>query len=55
MKSFYRKIWSEGRRPAAALRQAQLDLRRRGLGPYHWVAMSFQGDWRMEGYCLILT
>ncbi|MEO1368830.1 MAG: CHAT domain-containing protein, partial [Acidobacteriota bacterium] len=46
MKSFYRKIWVEGQRPAAALREAQLELRRRGLGPYHWASFSFQGDWR---------
>ncbi|MEO1082633.1 MAG: CHAT domain-containing tetratricopeptide repeat protein, partial [Acidobacteriota bacterium] len=46
MKSFYRKIWVEGQRPAAALREAQLEQRRRGLGPYHWAAFSFQGDWR---------
>ena len=45
---FYRGMWSEGRTPAAALREAQLSIRteRRWRDPYFWAGFVLQGDWR---------
>ncbi|HSS78041.1 MAG TPA: CHAT domain-containing tetratricopeptide repeat protein [Thermoanaerobaculia bacterium] len=48
MARFYRGMWSEGLRPAAALRQARLSLARqhRFRDPSYWGAFVLQGDWR---------
>lgn len=48
MERFYRGMLSEHLAPAAALRAAQLDLRRerRYRDPFFWAAFTFQGDWR---------
>lgn len=48
MESFYRGMWTEGLRPAAALRKARLSLARqpRFRDPSYWGAFVFQGDWR---------
>jgi CHAT domain-containing protein len=48
MTRFYRALWQEGLSPAAALRQAQLSLRRepRHRDPYSWAAFVLQGEWR---------
>jgi CHAT domain-containing protein/tetratricopeptide (TPR) repeat protein len=47
MTAFYRALWVEGRRPAAALRTAQLALRqqRRWRDPYYWAGFVLEGDW----------
>jgi CHAT domain-containing protein len=48
MAAFYRGMWSEGLRPAAALRKARLSLARqpRFRDPSYWGAFVLQGDWR---------
>ena len=48
MAMFYRGIWSEGLRPAAALRKARLSLARqhRFRDPSYWGAFVLQGDWQ---------
>ena len=48
MARFYRGLWREGLRPAAALRQARLALaaERRYRDPFYWGALVLQGDWR---------
>jgi CHAT domain-containing protein/tetratricopeptide (TPR) repeat protein len=48
MAMFYRGMWSEGLRPAAALRKARLSLARqhRFRDPSYWGAFVLQGDWR---------
>jgi CHAT domain-containing protein len=48
MKRFYKAMLSEGLRPAAALRAAQLDLlsQRGWEAPYYWAGFTLQGDWR---------
>jgi CHAT domain-containing protein/tetratricopeptide (TPR) repeat protein len=48
MKRFYRAMLKEGRRPAAALRIAQLELShdRRWSAPFYWAGFVLQGDWR---------
>ena len=45
---FYQGIFKGGLRPAAALRQAQLSMRRerRWQDPFYWAAFTIQGDWR---------
>ncbi len=50
MTRFYRGLWQEGLPPAAALREAQLALRRdpRYRAPRSWAGFVFQGDWRLE-------
>ncbi|NJL27434.1 MAG: CHAT domain-containing protein [Thermoanaerobaculia bacterium] len=47
MKSFYREMLVEGRPPAAALRAAQLNLRRRPgwETPRYWAGFVLQGAW----------
>ena len=46
MRVFYREMLREGRAPAEALRQAQLDLRqtRRWCSPFYWAAFVLQGE-----------
>ena len=48
MKAFYRGMWTEGLRPAAALRKARLALSRqhRFRDPSYWGGFVLQGDWR---------
>jgi CHAT domain-containing protein len=47
MKSFYYEMLVKGRRPAAALRIAQLHIRReKQLPPYYWAAFVLQGEWK---------
>jgi CHAT domain-containing protein len=48
MKRFYRGLFKEGLRPAAALRAAQLELSRdpRWGAPFYWAGFLLQGDWR---------
>jgi len=48
MEAFYRAYMEQGRRPAAALCRAQLELaRRRGTAaPYFWAGFLMQGEWR---------
>ena len=48
MAAFYRGLWTEGLRPAAALRKARLAIARqpRFRDPAYWGAFVLQGDWR---------
>lgn len=48
MAAFYRGLWKEGLRPAAALRKARLVLahQRRFRDPSYWGGFVLQGDWR---------
>jgi len=48
MQRFYRAMFQQGLSPAAALRAAQLSMRRepRWRDPYFWAAFNLQGDWR---------
>ena len=48
MTIFYRRMLKDRLRPAAALRQAQLDLRKqsRWASPFYWAAFIQQGEWR---------
>ncbi|MGA7989864.1 MAG: CHAT domain-containing protein [Thermoanaerobaculia bacterium] len=47
MKHFYEGVLQQGLRPAAALRAAQIAVRRekRWTSPYYWAAFTLQGDW----------
>ncbi len=47
MGRFYRSFLKRGATPAAALRRAQLELRRerRWRDPYYWAGFVLQGDW----------
>jgi CHAT domain-containing protein len=48
MKRFYRAMFTEKMRPAAALRAAQTSLwREKGwAAPYYWAGFTLQGEWR---------
>ena len=48
MKRFYQGMLVEKLRPAAALRAAQLSMRRhaRWSSPYYWAGFVMQGEWR---------
>jgi CHAT domain-containing protein len=48
MASLYRNMLREGKQPAAALRAAQLELRKqkRWESPYYWAAFVQNGEWR---------
>jgi CHAT domain-containing protein/predicted negative regulator of RcsB-dependent stress response len=48
MKLFYRRLLQDGRRPAAALREAQIEMWKRapGRSPYYWAGFVLQGEWR---------
>ena len=48
MTRFYVGMLKEGRRPAAALREAQLSLlnNKRWESPFYWAAFTLQGEWR---------
>jgi CHAT domain-containing protein len=45
---FYRGMLKEGLRPAAALRQAQMEMQvqKRWADPYYWAAFTIQGEWK---------
>jgi len=47
MKTFYRSMLRDGRRPAEALRAAQLELSRdrRWSAPFYWAGFVLQGEW----------
>jgi CHAT domain-containing protein len=48
MTRLYRGMLKEGRRPAAALREAQISLmnNKRWGAPFYWAAFTLQGEWR---------
>lgn len=48
MTAFYRSLLRQGRSPAAALRSAQLEIRRelRWRDPYFWAGFLLVGEWR---------
>lgn len=46
MSDYYKNMLSEGKSPAAALREAQLQMWRAGEYPYKWAAFTIQGDWQ---------
>ncbi len=47
MERFYRNLLRNGLGPAAALREAQLEMWREGeWQPYHWAGFLLQGEWR---------
>jgi CHAT domain-containing protein/tetratricopeptide (TPR) repeat protein len=48
MKRFYRAMLKEGRRPAEALRIAQLEMarHRRWSAPFYWAGFVLQGEWQ---------
>jgi CHAT domain-containing protein/tetratricopeptide (TPR) repeat protein len=48
MERFYRGMLKEGLRPAAALRQAQIEMQaqKRWADPYYWAAFTIQGEWK---------
>jgi CHAT domain-containing protein len=48
MKRFYRSMLKDGRRPADALRAAQLEMSRhpRWSAPFYWAGFVLQGEWR---------
>jgi len=45
---FYKEMFTNGKRPAAALRDAQIGLskQRRWSSPYYWAGFVLQGEWR---------
>ena len=48
MERFYKGILQKGLRPAAALRQAQIEMleQPRWANPYYWGAFTIQGEWK---------
>jgi CHAT domain-containing protein len=48
MRRFYRGMLKEGLRPAAALREAQIEMSgiSRWSSPYYWAGFVIQGEWR---------
>jgi CHAT domain-containing protein len=48
MKRFYKAVLTQGMRPAAALRAAQVSLlsEKGWNSPYYWAAFNFQGEWK---------
>ena len=48
MGRFYAAMLKQNRAPAAALRQAQLEISQveRWHSPFYWAAFVLQGDWR---------
>ena len=48
MTRFYRSMQQDGLRPAAALRRAQMEMRKhqRWAMPYSWAGFQLQGEWR---------
>jgi len=48
MTRFYEKMLKQGKRPAAALRAAQVEMwqQKQWQSPYYWAAFTMQGEWR---------
>ena len=48
MTHFYRLMLEDGKRPAPALRDAQITIwkQKRWNAPYYWAAFVLQGEWR---------
>jgi CHAT domain-containing protein len=48
MAEFYKQMFSDGLKPAAALRAAQLNLshQKRWRSPYYWAGFVLQGEWK---------
>jgi CHAT domain-containing protein len=48
MKRFYSRMFVKKQRPAAALREAQIEMwqQPRWRSPYYWAAFALQGEWR---------
>jgi CHAT domain-containing protein len=48
MGDFYKKMLGEGRRPAAAIRAAQIHMwqQKQWQSPYYWAAFTLQGEWK---------
>jgi CHAT domain-containing protein len=48
MAEFYKEMFTNGKRPAAALRDAQMSIskQKRWQSPYYWAGFVLQGDWR---------
>ncbi|EKF00264.1 putative tetratricopeptide- repeat-containing domain protein [Tolypothrix sp. PCC 7601] len=46
MQEFYKQMLQQGKKPAEALRAAQLKLWQEGRSPYEWAAFTLQGEWR---------
>lgn len=49
MAEFYKEMFANGKRPAAALRDAQIHIsrqHRRWQDPYYWAGFVLQGEWR---------
>jgi len=48
MTKFYQKMLQQGERPAAALRDAQVEMwkQKQWQSPYYWAAFTMQGEWR---------
>ena len=48
MKEFYREMLTHGKRPAAALRDAQITMskNKQWQSPYYWAGFVLQGEWR---------
>jgi len=48
MRRFYRAMLTDGLRPAAALRAAQVSMwkEKRWEAPYYWAGFVLQGEWR---------
>ena len=48
MELFYRRMLRDGMRPAAALREAQVEMWKRapGRSPFYWAGFVIQGEWR---------
>ncbi len=48
MSEFYRQMLQEGKKPAQAMRQAQLQLwqGKKYYSPYYWSAFTMQGEWK---------
>ena len=48
MSRFYEGVLTRRERPAAALRAAQIWMRRQNLwkAPYYWAGFTLQGEWR---------
>jgi CHAT domain-containing protein len=48
MKRFYQEMLDRGRRPANALRAAQVSMLNdnRWRAPHYWAAFTIQGEWK---------
>lgn len=48
MTRFYKEMFTNGKRPAAALRDAQIELskEKRWKSPFYWAGFVLQGEWR---------